>query len=66
MPESKHDTTPDTDQLDHEHEHGEHSHDHDHPHDSVGEGVLETTRGCGDKCAKCLNCQRRTEAGKEE
>lgn len=58
MPESQHDTTPESEQPEHEHEHGEEEHTHEHV---PGEGVLEIKRGCGDNCAKCLNCRRRGE-----
>lgn len=58
MPESPHDTTPESEQPELEHEHGEEEHAHEHVH---GEGVVATQRWCGDKCARCLGCQRRGE-----
>lgn len=41
MPESEHDTTPESEHPEHEHEHGEGEHPHEH---TVGEGVLATQR----------------------
>lgn len=57
MPESQHDTIPESEQPEHKHEH-----EAGHPHEHVpGEGVLETTRGCATKCVKCLGCRKRGE-----
>lgn len=56
MPESQHDTIPDSEHPEHEleHEHGEGEHAHEHV---PGEGVVATQRWCGDKCRQCLGCR---------
>ncbi len=42
----------------------DHDHEHEHTHEEGGaSGILKTTTGCGDKCAKCLVCTRKTKTG---
>lgn len=45
-----------------EHDHEQHEHEHTHE-EGVASGILKTTTGCGDKCAKCLACTRKTKTG---